>query len=172
MDINELIISLGGRFVEPPKKNKSTSILGELVEKYGATVTSDDLFNPPSEKICRVSWCNSLVEGYDDRVCYCAVHKQYKVYGKHASVRPWLFYKIEKAVNGELKCERCGYDPKETYPDRDLKTLVILLDVDHINSNLKGTEEGEHPTNYQLLCKHCHILKSIDEGDYQNKIRK
>jgi hypothetical protein len=43
------------------------------------------------------------------------------------------------------------------------------MDVDHINSSIKGTPEGEQPSNYQLLCKMCHIIKSYDEGDYVNK---
>ena len=44
-----------------------------------------------------------------------------------------------------------------------------LLDVDHINSYIKHTEEGEQPSNYQLVCKQCHILKSYDEKDFIRK---
>jgi len=147
-------------------------ILDELAKEFGAILTTDDLGKKSRmDKICKVSWCNSVV-GKDEYTStrYCKVHKQYRQYGSNASRRPWLFYKVERAVGGELKCECCGYDPKKSYPDRDLKTLTTLLDVDHIDSNLKGTEEGEQPSNYQLLCKHCHILKSIDEGDYLRKI--
>ena len=45
-----------------------------------------------------------------------------------------------------------------------------MLDVDHINSDIKHTPEGEQPNNYQLNCKHCHIVKSHMEGDYVAKI--
>ena len=147
-------------------------ILDKLAKKYNATLTTDDLGKKPrTDKICKVSWCSSVVDKDEHHAtCYCTVHKQFRRYGSNAPTRPWLFYKVERVANGELKCECCGYDPKESYPDRDLKTLTALLDVDHIDSNLKGTEEGEQPSNYQLLCKHCHILKSIDEGDYLRKI--
>ena len=43
------------------------------------------------------------------------------------------------------------------------------MDVDHINPSIKGTPEGEQPSNYQLLCKMCHIIKSYSEGDYKPK---
>jgi 5-methylcytosine-specific restriction endonuclease McrA len=78
-------------------------------------------------------------------------------------------YKVEKICSGDLKCEKCGFDPIEKYPDRSLRQLSSLMDVDHINPNIKHTLEGEQPNNYQLLCKHCHVLKSHDEGDYQPK---
>ena len=44
-----------------------------------------------------------------------------------------------------------------------------MLDVDHVDSNIKRTLEGEQPSNYQLNCKHCHIVKSHLEGDYVAK---
>jgi len=50
--------------------------------------------------------------------------------------------------------------------NRDLKELSGLFDVDHICSDIKHTVEGEQPSNYQLVCKHCHILKSYDAGDF------
>jgi len=119
--------------------------------------------------MCKVSWCNnSIEEGAHYSRKYCSIHTQYKLYGKNASSRPWLFYKTEKVVAGDLKCEGCGYDPTEFY-SRTLKELSGLFDVDHINSNIKHTLEGEQPSNYQLVCKHCHILKSYDEGDFVRK---
>jgi len=120
--------------------------------------------------MCKVSWCNTpLEEGAHHASKYCAVHKQYKQYGRNASSRPWLFYKTEKIVGGNFVCEKCGYNPTQFYPDRPLKELSGLFDVDHINSEIKHTEKGEHPNNYQLVCKHCHVLKSYDERDYTRK---
>jgi len=75
-------------------------------------------------------------------------------------------YKVEKVVNDELQCENCGYDAKVFHPDRPIKQIAGLYDVDHIDSNTKHKLEGEQPSNYQLLCKQCHILKSYDEGDF------
>ena len=119
--------------------------------------------------MCKVSWCdNPIEEGAHFARKYCSVHTQYQEYGKNAPSRPWLFYKTEKVVAGDLKCECCGYDPTEFY-SRNLKELSGLFDVDHINSNIKHTLEGEQPSNYQLVCKHCHILKSYDEGDFVRK---
>ena len=46
------------------------------------------------------------------------------------------------------------------------------MDVDHINPKTKDTLEGEQPSNYQLICKYCHLFKSIDEGDFINKKHK
>ena len=120
--------------------------------------------------MCKVTWCsNNINENSHWTTKYCDIHKEYKTYGKNAPVRPWLFYKTEKIMAGDLKCESCGYDPRHYFPNRDLKTLSGLFDVDHINSNLKHTPEGEKPSNYQLVCKSCHILKSYDEGDYIRK---
>jgi hypothetical protein len=120
--------------------------------------------------MCKVSWCHTpLEESAHWASKYCAVHKQYKQYGKNAPRRPWLFYKTEKIVEGNFTCEKCGYSPIRYYPDRPLKELSGLFDVDHINSEIKHTEKGEHPDNYQLVCKHCHVLKSYDERDYTRK---
>ena len=55
------------------------------------------------------------------------------------------------------------------YKNTNLKAILTAMDVDHIDSAIKGTPEGEQPNNYQLLCKMCHIIKSYDEGDYVNK---
>jgi 5-methylcytosine-specific restriction endonuclease McrA len=79
---------------------------------------------------------------------------------------PHLMYKVEKFVKGEHQCESCGFDPVVSYPDLHTKGQSSMLDVDHINSDIKHTPEGEQPSNYQLLCKHCHIVKSHLEGDY------
>ena len=78
-------------------------------------------------------------------------------------------YKVEKITKDELQCESCGYDARVFHPNRPTNELAGLFDVDHIISDIKHTPEGEQPSNYQLLCKQCHILKSYDEGDFISK---
>jgi 5-methylcytosine-specific restriction endonuclease McrA len=78
-------------------------------------------------------------------------------------------YKVEKVVSNDLICEHCGLDMVKHYKNTNLKAILTAMDVDHIDSAIKGTPEGEQPNNYQLLCKMCHIIKSYDEGDYVNK---
>ena len=118
--------------------------------------------------MCKVTWCNSETEYYNksQKYVHCPTHIQYKKYASNAFRRPHLMYKVEKVVNDELQCENCGYDAKVFHPDRPIKQIAGLYDVDHINSNIKHKLEGEQPSNYQLLCKQCHILKSYDEGDF------
>ena len=108
---------------------------------------------------CRVTWCNNPRKA---RSVVCDLHSQYKTICRAAirPDRPHLMYKVEKWLKGEHQCERCGFDPIVSYPSLDLLGQSSMLDVDHINSNLKGIVEEESPTNYQLLCKHCHIVKS------------
>jgi len=121
--------------------------------------------------MCKVTWCNNETEYYNksQKYVYCPIHIQYKKYASNAPSRPHLMYKVEKVVGNKLKCEGCGYDAKAYFPDRPLKQIAGLYDVDHVNSNIKHTLEGEQPFNYQLLCKQCHILKSYDEGDFISK---
>mgnify|MGYP003639479020 FL=1 len=120
---------------------------------------------------CRVEWCNNKTEYYNksQQYKYCPDHIQYKKYASNAPVRPWLMYKVEKILDDALQCENCGYDASIYHKDRPIKQLAGLFDVDHINSDIKHTPEGEQPSNYQLLCKQCHILKSYDEGDFVSK---
>ena len=120
---------------------------------------------------CRVEWCNHETKFYNkkQRYKYCSTHIQYKQYASNAPVRPWLMYKVEKVVNNDLVCEHCGLDMVKHYKNTNLKAILTAMDVDHIDSAIKGTPEGEQPNNYQLLCKMCHIIKSYDEGDYVNK---
>ena len=121
--------------------------------------------------MCKVTWCKTEPLKYlnGNPKAYCATHVQYKQYASNAPSRPWLMYKVEKVLDDELQCECCGYDAKTFFPDRPLNELAGLFDVDHIISDIKHTPEGEQPSNYQLLCKQCHILKSYDEGDYISK---
>ena len=118
---------------------------------------------------CRVTWCNNLRK---KRSQVCEKHSQYKNICRAAIRldRPHLMYKVEKWLEGKHQCERCGFDPTISYPDLDLLGQSSMLDVDHIDSNLKYIEED--PTNYQLLCKHCHIVKSREEGDCISKINR
>ena len=118
--------------------------------------------------MCKVTWCNNETEYYNksQKYVYCPTHLLYKVYARNANTRPHLMYKVEKVIGDKLKCEGCGYEAKNFHPNRPLNQLAGLYDVDHINSKLKHSPEGEKPSNYQLLCKQCHVLKSYDEGDF------
>ena len=114
--------------------------------------------------MCKVSWCN------EEAKTYCSTHIQYKEWVRNAPRRPWLMYKLEKILKGKgTVCEKCGDDLQKRFPHRTLKDLIQGMDVDHINPKIKGTLEGEQPSNYQLVCKYCHLFKSIDEGDFINK---
>jgi len=121
--------------------------------------------------MCKVSWCDNETEFYNrtQKRSYCPTHYQYKKYAVNAASRPHLMYKVEKILDGKLQCEGCGYDAKAFHPDRPTNQLAGLFDVDHIIADLKHTPEGEQPSNYQLLCKQCHILKSYDDGDFVPK---
>ena len=117
---------------------------------------------------CKVTWCDRETEFYNrtQQRSYCKIHYNYKKYATNAAGRPWLMYKVEKILDNKLQCEGCGYDAKVFFPDRPINELAGLFDVDHINSDIKYTHKGEQPSNYQLLCKQCHILKSYDKGDF------
>jgi hypothetical protein len=120
-----------------------------------------------NKECCKVSWCNEPKAL--DAKAFCDTHQQYKQYAINATVRPWLMYKVEKTLKGDLICERCGIDKIKQHPNRSLKQIVSLFDVDHINPEIKGTYEGEQPSNYQLLCTDCHKFKSHEEGDFKAK---
>jgi 5-methylcytosine-specific restriction endonuclease McrA len=119
------------------------------------------------KKCCKVSWCNES-KAFNAKA-YCNTHIQYRQYASNASSRPWLMYKVEKVVNNDLICEHCNLDMIKHYKDANLKAIITAMDVDHIDPLIKGTTEGEQPSNYQLLCKMCHIIKSYNEGDYTPK---
>ena len=120
---------------------------------------------------CRVTWCDKPRKA---RSVVCELHSQYKTICRAAIRldRPHLMYTVEKWGKGEHQCERCGFDPTISYPSLDLLGQSSMLDVDHIDSNLKGIKEEESPNNYQLLCKHCHIVKSREEGDCISKVNR
>ena len=121
--------------------------------------------------MCKVNWCKkpSLKYQNGNPKSYCSIHVQYKEWVSNAPTRPWLMYKLEKILAKDIACEGCGYDARKFHPTRPLRELIGTMDVDHVNSNLKHTFEGEQPSNYQLLCKTCHVLKSFDEGDFISK---
>ena len=124
--------------------------------------------------MCKVTWCNIETEYYNksQKYVWCPTHLQYKEWVTNAPVRPWLMYKLEKILSNSLTCEECGIDKVKQHPNRPLRQVVSLFDVDHINPDLKGTLEGEQPSNYQLLCDDCHKFKSHDEGDFISKNNK
>ena len=122
--------------------------------------------------MCEVSWCDIETEFYNrfQRYKFCPTHNEYKKWVRNAHSRPWLMYKLEKILDGKGSiCERCGDDLCKRFPDRTLRDIIQGMDVDHINPETKGILEGEQPSNYQLICKYCHLFKSIDEGDFINK---
>lgn len=124
--------------------------------------------------MCKVNWCDRKDNFYKNgnEKSFCSIHSQYINWVTNAPTRPWLMYKLEKILSKECYCEMCGFDPIKMYPNRSKRQLITLVDVDHIDPDLKGTFEGEQPSNYQLACKHCHILKSHDKGDFIPKKRK
>ena len=121
--------------------------------------------------MCKVTWCENEDKFFKNgnKMTYCSLHSQYKEWVSNAPTRPWLMYKLEKILNEDTQCEKCGDDLKKRFPDRSLRDIIQGMDVDHINSDIKGTLEGEQPSNYQLICKYCHLWKSIDEKDFINK---
>ena len=119
--------------------------------------------------MCGIKWCN-----VEDRYwkngnpkSLCSVHIQYREYcqGASASTEIHKMYKVEKFVKGRGQCESCGFDPIVSYPNLPTLAQTSMLDVDHIDSNKKHFKEHENPSNYQLLCKHCHIEKGHIAGD-------
>ena len=118
--------------------------------------------------MCKVTWCEKEPLKYlnGNSKAYCADHVQYKQYATNAPSRPWLMYKVEKILAEDLVCEHCGLDMVKQYGQENFKSIITAMDVDHINPSIKGTLEGEQPSNYQLLCKMCHVIKSHKEGDF------
>jgi predicted HNH restriction endonuclease len=118
--------------------------------------------------MCNVTWCNKESPKYKNgnSKAYCTDHVQYKQYASNAPSRPWLMYKVEKILAEDLVCEHCGLDMIKQYGEENFKSIITAMDVDHIDPSIKRTLEGEQPSNYQLLCKMCHVIKSHKEGDY------
>lgn len=141
---------------------------------------------------CKVPYCcNTRDYGKNGQLMdYCHHHKLLNLIVPSATWRkPHLFYKAEIIFNNahELKCNydiwgdgtKCG-DSKLKYlsvPDIDKKWIWGMFDVDHIKpateKDIKNnphyyplTGKIEHPSNYQLLCKDCHRVKSHRNGDY------
>ena len=123
--------------------------------------------------MCRISWCDDYSRKWlnGKPKALCETHEQYKKYCSAAVGfnKEYLMYKVERFARGEHQCEICGFDPVKSYPNLHSKGQSGMLDIDHINSNIKGTVKGELPPNLQLICKHCHIEKSHREKDYTRK---
>ena len=119
-------------------------------------------------EICKVTWCNKPAEKYKNGRCkkYCTFHMQYRDWVSNASSRMWLFYKLEKLLVNDFKCEKCGIDKQKQHPTKTVRQVIQCLEIDHIDDGLKGTFEGEQPENYQQLCSDCHKFKSDENGDY------
>ena len=129
--------------------------------------------------MCKVSWCDNEDRFYKNGnpKTYCSLHNDRP---GNAPSRPWLFYKAERIAIGKLECEKCGDNLQKRYSDRTLKDVMKGMDVDHITKptewDIKNnpwynveTKKIEHPDNYQLICKYCHLFKSIDNKDFTNK---
>lgn len=118
-----------------------------------------------------VHWCDleDRHYKYGKAKSHCSLHYNRP---SNAGTRPWLYYKAEHMAKGKLECEHCKVDLVKKHPDIDIEILSAAMDVDHINSNIKYTLEGEHPNNYQLLCKTCHAIKSHQEGDFIAKYQR
>ena len=120
--------------------------------------------------MCRISWCNREDRFWKNGKAksLCSIHIQYEQICSSAVAKnnEYLMYKVEKWVDGLPQCESCGFDPVISYPTLHTKGQSSMLDVDHIISGLKHTIKGEQPSNYQLNCNHCHIVKSHKNGDY------
>ena len=121
-----------------------------------------------STDTCHVNWCDNPPERYKNgnRKSCCSYHMQYRKWVGNALSRMWLFYKLEKLLVGDFKCEKCGIDKQKQHPTKTIKQIIQCLEIDHIDDGLKGTFEGEQPENYQQLCSDCHKFKSDENGDY------
>jgi hypothetical protein len=84
---------------------------------------------------------------YYDRLCGYCKEKQAKEkkYGKKVVDQKYKF----------KTCEHCGF--KAIHPGQ--------LDIDHQDGNSRNND----PKNLQCLCKNCHALKTILQGDTKNR---
>ena len=130
--------------------------------------------------MCRVKWCNKVDRFYKNGnpKSLCSIHVQYKEICQNATSkdREHLMYKVEKWVKGEHQCEgvkenggKCGFDPKLEFPSLHTKGQSSTLDVHHIDSDKKGIDKYENPSNYSLLCKNCHTVEGHMNNDFTRK---
>jgi hypothetical protein len=91
-----------------------------------------------------------IIELKDIRIAQLITNTKIYVGRPQEKTAPHLMYKVEKWTRGEHQCESCGFDPVVSYPDLHTKGQSSMMDVDHINSDIKHTPEGEQPNNYQL----------------------
>ena len=93
--------------------------------------------------MCKVAWCKKEPLKYMNGKpkAYCKDHIQYKEWVTNAPRRPWLFYKLEKMLVGDLKCEICGIDKVKQHPTRPLKqvtTSYFVMIVISLNPMMMG----------------------------------
>jgi hypothetical protein len=106
----------------------------------------------------------------------CEIHQQnLSEWGGYVYFRRvWTWYKKEV-------CEGCGFDPftipkLQKYDPLTRRVYAMgLLDVDHITPCKNNIDKhnkhsiSNHPDNLQTLCKHCHQIKTFEEGNFTNK---
>ncbi len=146
---------------------------------------------------CRVHYCtNKRIIGRNGQLMqYCSHCKRLNSLNNSATWRmPHIFFKNEIIFNDitNLRCNydiwgdgtKCG-DNKQKYlavPNIDKKWIWGMFDVDHIKKPTEWdkkhnkwyfsyTGKIEHPSNYQLICKDCHRVKSHISGDYDGNKR-
>jgi 5-methylcytosine-specific restriction endonuclease McrA len=64
-------------------------------------------------------------------------------------------------------CRRRARKAKKGYCERCLTvpTSTSLLDIDHIDADRSNND----PSNLQTLCKPCHKVKTMENGDYKHR---
>jgi hypothetical protein len=147
---------------------------------------------------CKVHYCTNEREfGKNGQLMnYCSHCKKLNLLNKSGTwENPHIIFKNNIIFNDitALKCNydfwqdgtKCG-DTKQKYlavPDIDKKWVWGMFDVDHIKKPTKWdiknnkwycahTGKIEHPSNYQLICKDCHRVKSHRNGDYDGSKNK
>ena len=148
--------------------------------------------------MCKVPYCDNKRDlGKNGQLMnYCFYHKKLNLMNPSATWEaPHIFFKNEIIFNDITKL-KCNYDiwgdgsecndNKQKYlavPDIDKKWVWGMFDVDHIKKPTEWDKKNnkwyyphtgkiEHPSNYQLICKDCHRVKSHINGDYDGSKNK
>ena len=90
-----------------------------------------------------------------------------------ATSHPYLRYRKDYCEN---KDARLGFTCNTVLPTAEMLEAAgvdslrshSFLEVDHIN----GDPKDNRPENLQTLCKHCHVIKGIQNKDHTTKGRK
>ena len=82
----------------------------------------------------------------------------YRAGAAHTMQREWI-------------CAHCGYDPREdpkfnkiADPEKRQVAMRAVMHGDHIIARADGGDDSKE--NVQPLCVICHVIKSVDCGDY------